>query len=201
MVRQRLQPGQFPADMRRLGMGVHAPLELSAQQRMQPAQVDLAGAEHRISRRAPPPERCLAAVTDRDRLAAPLVAVGPLRRQSRGSGPALSAVPALVAGAQFQRRVRQLGTYPHPAGAVTRMRFLRGQPGGTTRAGAVPFTVPEPAERMLVTQHEGDVASGPLRADPAPPLTGPGASPRGRAARRKSTFSSPPCSACRHWSK
>src|SRR5262249_48517312 len=163
--------GQFPADVRRPGVGVHAPLDLCAQQRMQAAQVDLAGAEHRISRRAPSPEPCLIAVADRDRLAAAFVAVGPLRWQGHRSalaqgppsGLALAAVPALMPGAHPARRVPQPRPARARAAAVTRIGLLPGQPGGEVRAVAVTFTMPEPAELMLITQHEGDVAGRALR--------------------------------------
>ncbi len=176
-VRQRLQPGQFPAGVRCLGVGVHAPLHLGSQQRMQLAQVDLRGAEHRISSRAPLAERCLITVEDRHRPAAALVAVGPLRRQGSRSRLALSLVPPVVPGAQSQRRVRQLRADPDIAAPIARIRLLPFEPRGEVRIVSVMFPVPEPAELMLIAQHEGDVASGALRADPARPLTGPGGQP------------------------
>ncbi len=163
--------------MRRLGIGVHAPLDLGAQQRMQTAQVDLRRAEHRVGRRAPAPERGLVAVEDRDRVAAAFVAVGPLGRQGRPTGPALGAVPALVPSAQAQRRVRQLRADPNPAAAVARIRLLPGEPAGEVRVAAVEFAVPEPAELMLVAQHQRDIARRALRADPARPLVSPGGQP------------------------
>src|SRR5262249_17324873 len=55
-----------------------------------------------------------------------------------------------------------------------------GQPGGEAGVAAVAFPVPEPAELMLVAQHQGDIARGALRADAARPLVRPGGQP-GRA--------------------
>ncbi len=139
-------------------MDEQAPLDLGPQKRMQAAKIDLAGSRHWRRPQAPAPERRLVDVTDRDWQAGPLVAIAPLHRQRRLSGSAFAAVAAKMPVAQRQRRLRQSGTDLDPAASVTRMGLLLGKPNLEVGGIAVAVTIVIPAELVMMTQLQGQLA-------------------------------------------
>ena len=205
VVDQILHPRKFPLAIRFLRVGEQPPLDLGPQKGMQPAQVDASGPEDRSGRRAPLVKRLLVGAVNRNGEATAFIAVGPLRRQHRPTGLALRLVAALVASAQPQRRVRQLGADPDAAPTIARIRPLPGQPVVEVSVVTAEFKVPIPTELMLVAEDEGDVAGRPLGADPARPLVDPCSPPAGVAVRTNSALATSPWRRCsrhrRRWAE
>ena len=168
VVRQPLQRGHFPPPaLLSAGVPGHAPLDLGPHQRVQAAEVELRRPHHRRGRGAPPAERRLVGVLDGNGQAGPLVAAGPLRRQRRPAGPALRPVACLVPGAQAQRRDRRLRADADAAAAIAGNRVLDGQPQAKVSIVCVPAPVAVPAELMVMTQPQGQLAGRTVRAYPA----------------------------------
>jgi hypothetical protein len=167
VVRQPLQHRQLPPPVLAPGMPGHAPLDLGPGQRVQAPQVDLPRPHHRHGRRAPPAERRLVGVLDRDGQSAVLIAHAPRRRQDSAARAALPAIAPPVAVTQAQRGIRRLRADPDTAAAVAGNRVLAGQPSAEARIVPVAVPVVIPAELMVMTQPEGLLAGRAVRADPA----------------------------------
>lgn len=155
VVGQPLQRRQLPPTVGSLGVPEHAPLDLGAQQRMQPAQVDLRGSRHCRRGRAPSTEGRPVGVLDRRGSAGAFVAVAPLTGQHRPAGAVLIAVVPIVAITQPQRGMRPIGTDPHQAVSVARGRLLGEQPVVEVADGAVAVAVVIPPELVVMAELEG----------------------------------------------
>ena len=187
VVRQALHRGQFPLPVLPPGVPAHAPLDLGPQQRVQAPEVDLRGPQHRRGRRAPPAEGRLVGVLDGDGPAGGARSGCPTGRAGRASRAALPLVACVVPGAQPQRRERHLRADADEAAAVAGGRLLPGQPPVEVGGVAVPVAVVIPAELVVVTQPQRQVAGRTVRADPARLLLDPLARPdrQGRLQERR----------------
>jgi len=179
VVSKALDRGQLPLPVLPPGVPAHAPLDLGPQQRVQAPEVDLVGPQHCRGRPAPPAEGWLVCVLDGDGPPGALVAVAPLAGQGSASWAALPLVAGVVPRAQPQRRERLLRADADEAAPVAGGRLLPGQPPVEVGGVAVPGAVVIPAELVVVTQPQRQVAGWPVRADPAWLLLDPVTWPEG----------------------
>ena len=177
--REALQGSAIPAGRAgRLSVRVHAPLDLSSHQGLQPRQVDRPVPVDGLRGQAPPAERHL--IAGQDRRAKPLRLENGRPAHGKADVPRAPGrtVTVQVNRAKAHRGGRQARADGGLAGTVTRDRRLSGQPlPETGRRHASP--VPPPAHPVTLAQLGAAVHSRPLRADAARPGAGP-ARPPGR---------------------